>query len=372
MTIDPIAWGAAVGIPERPIHKARGASVQPPNRFLAVHQEDDWEHVAEDEEFFASLERPPTVYLPDSSQSIVAENDSPDVPFRYSVNPYRGCAHGCSYCYARPTHEYLGLSAGLDFETKVMVKHRAPQLLRKWLARPKYEPQSLAFSGVTDCYQPVERKYRLTRGCLEVAAECHQPIGIVTKNALVTRDLDLLTPMAAINTARVALSITTLDNELARKMDPRTSTPAARLRAMEKLSAAGVPTFAMVAPVIPGLNDAEIPAILQAARNAGAESAAYVLLRLPYAVVEVFYDWLDRHVPDQAARVRARIQDTRGGKSYDGRYGHRMRGTGIIAEQIGETFRVFARKFELDNKLEPLDTSKFQAPQMHSDQMRLF
>lgn len=345
--------------------------MQPANRFLTVHQHDDWEQVADDEEFLASIGRPPTVYLPDSSQSIVAENNSPDVPFRYSVNPYRGCAHGCSYCYARPTHEYFGLSAGLDFETKVMVKHRAPELLRKWLARPKYQPQSLAFSGVTDCYQPAEREFRLTRGCLEVAAECHQPIGIVTKNALVTRDVDLLAPMASINTARVAISLTTLDRELARTMEPRTSTPAARLQAIETLSSAGVPTFVMVAPIIPGLNDSEIPAILEAARDAGALTAAYVLLRLPYAVVDVFDDWLDRHVPDKAERVRARIQDTRDGKSYDGRFGHRMRGTGIIAEQIGETFRVFARKYGLDGNLDPLDISRFERPNV-SGQLSLF
>ncbi len=358
--------------PQRPAATGRGAQIQPANRFLAVHQEDDWEQVENDEEFLAALERPPTVYLPDSSQSIVAENDSPDIPFRYSVNPYRGCAHGCSYCYARPTHEYLGLSAGLDFETKVLVKHRAPELLRNWLARPKYRAESIAFSGVTDCYQPAERNYRLTRGCLEVAAESLQPVGIVTKNALVTRDVDVLTFMAQSHTARVALSITTLNEKLARKLEPRTSTPAARLRAIERLSSAGVSTMVMVAPVIPGLNDSEIPAILQAARDAGAEGASYILLRLPHAVRDVFFDWLDRSLPDQAEKIRARIRDTRQGRTNDGRFGHRMRGTGIIAEQIGNTFQVFARKHGFDKTLPPLDTTQFQPPQPASGQQWLF
>lgn len=358
--------------PKRQTAKGRGASIQPANRFLAVHQEDDWEHVAADEEYLESVGKPPTVYLPDSSQSIVAENDSPDVPFRYSVNPYRGCAHGCSYCYARPSHEYLGFSAGIDFETKVMVKHRAPELLRKWLSRPKYEPQSLAFSGVTDCYQPAEREFRLTRGCLEIAAQCHQPIGIVTKNALVTRDLDVLAPMAAIHTARVAVSITTLDKELARTMEPRTSTPAARLRAIKALTDAGVPAFVMVAPIIPGLNDIEIPAILQAARDVGAIGAGYTVLRLPYAVRDVFFDWLDRCVPNQAEKIRHRVEDIRGGKSYDSRFGHRMRGTGIIAEQIGKTFQIFAKKNNLDRQLPPLNTALFERPHADVDQLRLF
>jgi len=361
-----------MAVPQRPKATGRGAQVQPANRFAAIQQEDDWEHVAEDPEFLASFNRPATVYLPDSSQSIVSENNSPDIPFRYSVNPYRGCAHGCSYCYARPTHEYLGLSAGLDFETKVMVKHRAPELLRQWLARPQYEPQSIAFSGVTDCYQPAERKFRLTRGCLRVATECVQPIGIVTKNALVTRDLDLLTQMAANNTVRVALSITTLDADLARKMEPRTSTPAARLRAIARLSSAGVSTFVMVAPIIPGLNDSEIPAILAAARDAGAQGASYVLLRLPYAVRDVFFDWLDRNAPNQAEKVRARIRDTRAGKTNDAQFGQRMRGTGIIADQIAQTFRVFARKHGLADQLEPLDAAKFEPPPATTGQLRLF
>ena len=282
--------------------KGRGAHVQPANPYLALRAVDDFEHVAFDEDFLSEVDRPPTEYLPDDSQSIVAENDSPDVGFRWSVNPYRGCAHGCSYCYARPYHEFLGFSAGLDFETKVLVKHRAPELLRDWLARPLWRPETIAFSGVTDCYQPAEREFKLTRGCLEVAVECRQPIGIVTKNALVTRDLDLLRELAAHHAVRVCVSITTLDAKLARAMEPRTSSPAARLRTIRELADAGIPTQLMLAPVIPGLNDSEIPAILKAARDAGADAAGYVLLKLPTSVREVFLDWLERTYPDRAAR----------------------------------------------------------------------
>lgn len=270
--------------------KGRGAHIQPPNRFLAQRVEADFEHVADDEEYLAQLGRPPTEYLPDVSESIVTENDSPDVGFRFSVNPYRGCAHGCSYCYARPYHEYLSFSAGLDFESKVLVKHRAPELFRDWLARPAWQPETISFSGVTDCYQPAEREFQLTRRCLEVAAECGQPIGIITKNALVTRDLDVLQQLAAHRAVRVGISITTLDARLARAMEPRTSSPEARLRTIRELTSAGIPTQLMLAPVIPGLNDSEIPAILKAARDAGAEGAGYVLLKLPQSVREIFLD----------------------------------------------------------------------------------
>ena len=355
-----------------PAPKGRGASTQPANRFLTVHRELDLEHVAHDEEFLAELGRPPTQYLPDASQTIVAENDSPDISFRYSVNPYRGCAHGCSYCYARPTHEYLGMSAGLDFETKVMVKHSAPELFAQWLARPAWKPETIVFSGVTDCYQPAEREFRLTRGCLQVAAECRQPVSIVTKNALITRDLDLLTDLAQYNCIRVAVSITSLQPELARSMEPRTSTPAARLATLEKLNAAGISTLVMVAPVIPGLNDSEVPAILEAARDAGAQGAAFVLLRLPWAVEGVFFAWLDRFVPDQAAKVQALVRSTRDGRTNDTRFGRRMRGTGPLAEQIADTFKVFARKYGLDQNPAPLDSSRFRPPRLPGGQMVMF
>jgi DNA repair photolyase len=265
----------------------------------------------------------------------------------------------------------LGLSAGLDFETKVFVKHRAPELFRQWLARPKWIPEQIVFSGVTDCYQPAERQFRLTRGCLEVAAECRQPIGIVTKNALVTRDIDLLAQLAMDNAVRVAISVTSLDEQLARVMEPRTSTPTARLRAISELAAAGVPTMVMVAPVIPGLNDHEIPAILSAARDAGAASASFVLLRLPLAVKDVFLDWLTRHYPDRAGKVESFIRSTRGGKVNESNFGDRMRGTGVMAEQIKQTFQVFSHKLGFEQG-SPLNASAFRPPRLMSGQLELF
>jgi DNA repair photolyase len=346
--------------------------VQPPNPFLPLAVEDDFEQLDPDDELFAELARPKTEYFPDDSQSIVATNNSPDIPFNYSVNPYRGCAHGCSYCYARPSHEYFGLSAGLDFETKVFVKHRAAELLRQWLARDAWVCESICFSGVTDCYQPAEREFRLTRSCLQVAAECRQPIGIVTKNALVTRDLDLLGTMAELDTVHVALSITTLDARLARVMEPRTSSPDARLRAIRELSKAGVRTFVMAAPIIPGLNDSEIPGILAAAADAGAHSAGYTLLRLPGSVRPVFLDWLARHLPDRADRVESFIRQTRGGRLNDAQFGSRMRGTGLWAREIAQTFKVFKRKYHLDKPHEPLATHHFRRPLPRTGQMRLF
>ena len=352
--------------------KGRGADGHPANRFLQIHQELDLEHLTEEDDYLSSVSKPRTEYLPDSSQTIVTENNSPDIFFRYSVNPYRGCAHGCSYCYARPTHEYLGLSAGLDFETKVIVKHRAPELLTDWLARPKWVPEPITFSGVTDCYQPIERELKLTRSCLSVAAECRQPIGIVTKNALVARDIDLLAEMAKWRGARVAVSITTLDAELARKMEPRTSSPEARLRTIKELSAAGVPTVVMVAPIIPGLNDSEMPAILQAAAEAGAQAAAYTLLRLPWSVEEVFFHWLDRCVPTKAERVRSHIRSTRDGKNYDSQFGTRMRGTGEFADQINKAFQVFHKRCGFDRPQEPLDCSHFRPPRRPGQQITMF
>jgi DNA repair photolyase len=352
--------------------KGRGANVQPANPYLAVQLEADLEHVAEDAEYLAELGRPPTEYLPDDSQSIVAENDSPDVGFRYSVNPYRGCAHGCSYCYARPYHEYLGFSAGLDFETKVLVKHRAPELLRDWLARPSWRPETIAFSGVTDCYQPAERQFQLTRGCLAVAAGCRQPIGIVTKNALVTRDLDLLAELAAHRAVRVCISITTLGAKLARTMEPRTSSPAARLRTMRELSDAGIPTQLMLAPVIPGLNDSEIPAIMTAAREAGAEGAGYVLLKLPTTVRPVFLDWLRRSYPDRYSKVETLVRSTRAGKLNDSQFGRRMRGTGNVAQIIADSFRLWRTRLRFPEKSQPLNCDAFRPPRPTTGQLRLF
>lgn len=348
----------------------RGAQIDPSNRFEAIHAERDWEQLAEDDSPDERMVK--TQFLVDHSRSIVSENDSPDIPFRYSVNPYRGCEHGCAYCYARPTHEYLGFNSGLDFESRILVKERAPELLRDWLARDEYVPEWIAFSGVTDCYQPCERKFELTRRCLQVAAECGQPIGIVTKNALVARDLDVLQPMAERRTVRVMLSITTLDAELARTLEPRTSSPEARLRTIRELSAAGVEVGVMIGPVIPGLNDVEIPAILQAAKEAGAVMASYVLLRLPLTVRPVFTDWLAKALPSKKDKIESLIRQCRGGEMNDSQFGRRRLGEGQIAEQIAQTFRVFAKKYNLDRTVPPLETRFFEHPTPSSGQQRLF
>jgi DNA repair photolyase len=316
--------------------------------------------------------RVPTVFLRDESRTIIASNDSPDVPFRYSINPYRGCEHGCAYCYARPSHELLGMNAGLDFETRIMVKYDAPRLLREALAAPSWSGEMIMLSGVTDCYQPAEREFRLTRGCLEVMLEARQASGIITKNALVVRDLDLLAQLAAHNLVHVHLSMTTLDASLARRLEPRTATPQAKLRAIRELSAAGVPVGVMTAPIIPGLNDQEIPAVLAAAQEAGARAAGYVLLRLPYAVRPIFEDWIVRHYPEKADRVIALIRSTRDGQMNNHQWGTRLRGEGAYAQGIAQSFKVFRHKLGLDRPLPPLDTSQFVPPNVPDGQMRLF
>ncbi len=349
-----------------------GSELDPPNRFESIRRELDLEQLQWDQEHLASHDRREIEYLPDDSKSIVSENKSPDIPFRYSVNPYRGCVHGCSYCYARNTHEFLGFNAGLDFETKIMVKHKAPQLLETFLNRKSYQPETISFSGVTDCYQPAERQFRLTRQCLEVALRYQQPVGIVSKNALVVRDLDLLQLLAAQNLVHVYLSITTLQPELARAMEPRTSIPTARLRAVRILAEAGVPVGVMVAPVIPGLNDSEIPAILDQARQAGAATANFILLRLPLTVEPVFREWLQRTQPEKQELIEARVRETRDGSMYDSQWNQRMRGSGPIAEQIKQMFQLFAKKHGLDKPLPPVDSSRFQNPNAGPQQMTLF
>lgn len=356
----------------RPTPRGRGAAIQPENPYLSTQRVDDLEHVENDAEYLAALERPATTYLDDASQSIVTTNDSPDVSFRYSVNPYRGCAHGCSYCYARPGHEYLGMSAGIDFETKVLVKRRAPELFRDFLANPRWKPETIVFSGVTDCYQPVERELRLTRGCLEVAAECRQPIGIITKNALAARDVDVLGELASHGAARVAISMTTLDQELTRVLEPRTSSPAARLRAMGELAAAGVDVHVMVAPIIPGLNDHEVAAILAAARDAGATGAGYVLLRLPTTVRPIFLDWLHRRRPNHAAKVELFLRAAHDGKVYDSAWGDRQRGRGPIADHIAQSFAVFKKKLGLGAAHPELNAAAFRPPRPVTGQLNLF
>lgn len=356
--------------PARPDAVGRGAQNNPANRFARIEYVDDLSDFETADNEGQSPQR--TEYFVDTSKSVVSENDSPDVFFRYSLNPYRGCSHGCSYCYARPTHEYLDLSAGLDFETKIFVKQQAPDLFKEWLARDGYVPEMVMMSGVTDCYQPAERHFQLTRACLKVALDAGQPIGIITKNALVTRDLDLLQPMAERNLVSVALSITSLDQSLTRVMEPRTSSPAARLKAIRELTAVGVPTRVMIAPVIPSLNDSEIPSILKLSRDAGATSAGYVLLRLPLTVKPVFLDWLAKSLPAQKDRIESRMRNTRGGELYESNFGTRMTGRGEIADQIRQTFEVFAKKYDFNQSQVELDVSHFRRPVPKSGQLWLF
>ncbi|MCA9081478.1 MAG: PA0069 family radical SAM protein [Planctomycetaceae bacterium] len=348
-----------------------GSHLDPPNRFLRKHSEADWEHLEWDSEYQTAAAQAPITYHDDHSKSIVSENDSPDIPFRYSVNPYRGCVHGCAYCYARPTHEYLGLSAGRDFETQVFVKHNAPQLLREFLLRRDWQPEVIVFSGVTDCYQPAEREFQLTRGCLEVARDFGQPMGVITKNALVVRDLDVLQELAQRGLVQVNMSLTTLDARLARDMEPRTSVPLARLRAIEKLAAAGIPVRVMVAPIIPGLNDSEIPAVLKAAREVGATDARYQLLRLPLNVEPVFREWLERTQTLKQERVEGLIRNTRQGELNSCQFGERMRGTGELAAQIKTLFQVFYQKLGYV-RLPAVDCTQFHPPTDQRGQRLLF
>jgi DNA repair photolyase len=350
----------------------RGSNLAPVNRFVAVHSAADYEQLAADDELLAPERRISTVFLPDNSATIIRENDSPDIPFRFSINPYRGCEHGCAYCYARPTHETLGLNGGIDFESKIMVKHEAVALLRKELNARRWQPETIHIAGVTDCYQPAERKFRLTRGILEVLLEARNPLSIVTKNVLVVRDLDLLGELAARKLVAVGISLTTLDAELARTLEPRTATPASRLRAIRELSSAGVPVRAMLAPIIPGLTDNEIPSLLAAAKEAGAQGASYIMLRLPWSVAPVFTEWLKTNRPLAAERVLGLIGDVRGGKLNDPRFGSRMSGSGVYAEGIAKTFEVFRRKYGLDAPWPELDSSQFRPPQLPGGQLRLF
>ncbi|MCA9156804.1 MAG: PA0069 family radical SAM protein [Planctomycetales bacterium] len=350
----------------------RGAQTNPNNRFHPIHLHADYEQLEADDEFFEGLSKVSTEYFEDDSQSILSENNSPDIPFRYSLNPYRGCAHGCAYCYARPTHEYLGLSAGVDFESKIFVKMRAAELLSQHLTKKSWQPEPIMMSGVTDCYQPAERQFRITRACLEVARKFGQPIGIVTKNALITRDIDILADMASHNLTRVAVSLTSLDQSLTRVLEPRTSSPASRLRAMRELSSAGIPVIVMTAPIIPGLNDSEIPSLLQAARQHGATFAGYTLLRLPLTVKPVFLDWLAKNVPGQQAKIEHLIQQTRDGGHNQSQFGQRMRGSGAFAEHLSSTFKIFAHKHQLQRQPPPLDCSRFALPAASTPQLWLF
>jgi len=346
-------------LPDRAI-KGRGAIGNPTGRFEPYRRKavsDGWWQAPEELE-----QRPATRVLPDASRSILASNESPDVPFDRSINPYRGCEHGCIYCFARPNHAYLGLSPGLDFETQLFAKHRAPELLRAALAKPGYKPATIALGANTDPYQPIERKLGITRRLLEVFSETRHPVCIITKSALVLRDLDILEEMARHDLVRVCLSLTTLDPRLARIMEPRAAQPKQRLRAMRELSQAGVPVAILTAPIIPAINDVEIEALLEAGAEAGASSASWVLLRLPREVAELFEAWLEVHFPDRKAKVLKLMREARGGKLYDSRFGSRMRGEGPYVELLAKRFSIAAQHRKLDKRSWNLNISDFRAP----------
>ena len=332
--------------------RGRGSSDNPKNRFERLHVEiDDAEEVSSR-----------TQLIRDTSRTIIATNDSPDVGFEASVNPYRGCENGCAYCYARPTHEFLGLSAGLDFESKIFVKEDAPALLRRELASRRWQPKPLAFSGVTDAYQPVERRLELTRRCLEVCVEFRNPVMIITKRHLVVRDADLLADLARDGAAAVCLSITTLDADLAGALEPRASRPALRLQAIEELTAAGVPAGVLVSPIIPGLTDHEITAILEAAARAGAAFAGHQIVRLPLTVAPLFEAWLDEHAPTRKEKVLNRLRSMRDGRLNDPRFGNRMKGSGPFAEQISSLFKISKRKAGIPGGFPSLSIDAFRRP----------
>jgi DNA repair photolyase len=351
--------------------KGRGATFNPKVRFESTDLDpfdDGWDSQAQ-----AQADDPPprTEVMPDASRSVLVRQTSPDIPFDRSINPYRGCEHGCVYCYARPTHAYLGLSPGLDFETKLVAKLDAASLLERELARPGYECQPIALGTNTDPYQPVERRLRITRGVLEVLARCRHPLTIVTKSAAVVRDLDLLAPMARHDLARVAISVTTLEGDLARRLEPRAAAPYRRLQAIRQLSDAGVPTAVMVAPIIPALTDHEIERIVEAGAAAGATSAGYVLLRLPHEVKELFAGWLAAHAPGHADHVLSLVRQCRGGRLYDATFGRRMRGEGPYAQLIERRFAAAKRRFGLAGGSRPLRTDLFAPPDPDGRQLRL-
>lgn len=353
--------------------KGRGSTGHLPGRFAVTtaQAEDDGWHERDREDEIASS--PATRVTEERARSIISRNQSPDIPFQQSLNPYRGCEHGCSYCFARPSHAYLDLSPGLDFETRIFAKTNAPELLRKELAKPGYRCSPIALGINTDAYQPTERKLGLTRRIIEVLAETRHPFSLITKNALVERDLDLLAPMAREHLVQVYFSITTLDNHLSARLEPRASAPHSRLRAVRRLSGAGIPVGVMFAPVIPWVNDAELEAVLEAARDAGADSAGYVLLRLPHEVSPLFRDWLQTHLPQRAEHVMSTIQQLRGGKDYDARFGKRFSGDGVYAELLARRFDLAYRRLGFDRRRhQGLDVRKFVPPRPPSPQGELF
>ncbi|WP_421724548.1 PA0069 family radical SAM protein [Bauldia sp.] len=351
--------------PER--RRGRGAGINPSGRFEPTQT------TAFDDGWGSADDLPPfkTEVQEEKPRRIITTNQSPDISFDRSINPYRGCEHGCAYCFARPTHAYMGLSPGLDFETRLFAKPNAAKLLERELAKPGYQPKTMAIGTNTDPYQPIEKRYRIMREILEVLDAANHPVGIVTKSALVLRDIDILSRMAARNLVKVALSVTTLDRKLARAMEPRAATPERRLAALRLLSEAGVPTTVMVAPIIPALNEPEIERILDAASVAGAREAGYVLLRLPLEVRDVFKDFLERAYPDRAKHVLSVIRSMHGGKDYDSTWHHRQRGDGPYAWQIGRRFELAARRAGLNREKRSLDKTQFRSPQPTGAQLSL-
>jgi DNA repair photolyase len=347
--------------------RGRGAKINPSGRFESLHEElvdDGWDSLAE-------LPRLKTEIFIETPKTIITRNQSPDISFDRSINPYRGCEHGCVYCYARPAHSYMGLSPGLDFETKLFIKPNAAALLRGELTATNYVPKTIALGANTDPYQPIERTYRITRSVIEVLSEFKHPFGIVTKSYSVTRDIDLLKPLAALGLVKVAISITTLDPKLARAMEPRASTPAKRLAAIEELSKAGIPCVVMIGPIIPGLNDHEIDAILKAAHAAGAREAGYTMLRLPHEVKDIFKDWLSKEFPDRAAKVMSLVKSVRGGDENDPHFGTRMTGSGPYAWTIGRRFQLAAQRLGLNAKRLKLRDDLFERPPQVGEQLAL-
>ena len=372
----PVPGAAARGklrMPGAEAIRGRGAASHVAGRFEKTRhaaEDDGWDslHARDDTDLDAPLR---THVTEERARSIVSRNDSPDIGFSQSVNPYRGCEHGCVYCFARPSHAYLDLSPGLDFETRLFAKTNAAERLRDALSRPGYVPRTITLGINTDAYQPIERRYRIARDCLQVLAEAHHPVSIVTKSALVLRDLDLLAPMAAQRLATVHLSVTSLDNALSAKLEPRAAAPHTRLKTIRALHEAGVPVGVLVAPVIPMVTDRDLEAILAAAREAGASSAGYVLLRLPHELKEIWREWLQLHVPLRAAHVMSLVRQMRGGKDYDSRYGTRMRGEGPFADLLAQRFAKARARLGY-GELPPGDVSRFVAPRPLSPQGDLF
>lgn len=357
--------GTLVGDARR---RGRGAQSNASGRYEAEAR------VAFDDGWQSLEDLPPftTTVAVDTARKVITRNDSPDIGFDRSINPYRGCEHGCVYCFARPTHAYMGLSPGLDFESRLFAKPDAPALLEKELASPDYEPRMIAIGTNTDPYQPIEREHRIMRGILEVLERTGHPVGIVTKSALVIRDIDILARMARRNLVKVALSVTTMDPKLARSMEPRASTPPKRIEALRQLAEAGVPTTVMVAPIIPALNDCEIERILDSAAHAGVKEASYVLLRLPLEVRDLFREWLIANYPDRYRHIFTLIRDMRGGRDYDSQWGTRMKGTGPMAWMIGRRFEIACGKLGLNKKRAKLTTDHFIRPKRAGQQLGLF